>query len=803
MGKADGAGVMPRAQAQDVARLRDSGLFDAAWYAARYPDVAASGMDPLEHYVWLGWRLQRAPGPGAGVSAPDLVAERAGLIGANDAGADGAGVPQGDWPPPPLGDFWLPQVLRDVIISGYGEGVAPLYWYLCSVMARWVDEPDGFAGSGDAARLVARLQALAARGDAPPDVSVIVPVYNHVLDTMLCLVSVLEHAGNRAVEVIVADDGSSDATARLVGAIGGCVRHVRQAENLGFLGNCNAAAGSARGAHIVLLNNDTLVLPGWLEALLAPFDADWRGIPVGLVGAKLLNWDGSLQEAGGIYWNDGSAWNYGRGQDARAPQFNYVKEADYCSGAAIAIPNALWHALEGFDRHFLPAYCEDADLAFRVRAAGYATLYQPAAEVIHHEGRSHGRDTGQGIKAHQITNQAKLRDRWADDLAREHYPNAVNVWRARDRTGARPHVLVVDHYVPQWDRDAGSRSTFDCIQTLIQMGVQVTFWPDNLHADPAYCPRLQAMGVEVMYGPALAGGFARFMAERADLYDAVLLNRPHIAGAYYDAIRGESGARVAYYGHDLHHLRMQRHLDTTGEGSAQAIARMRRIERDVCLRADCVLFPDPNEVAAVARDLGGGRDYLTLPVVCHDGTAGAARLAGDGCDRGAELLFVGGFAHPPNRDGLLWFVTHVMPLLRGRVPGVRLTVVGSNAPADVLALDGGDIRVLGQVSDDALAAAYDAAAVAVAPLRFGAGVKGKVVEAMARGVPVVTTSIGAQGIAQADQALFVADAAEGFADGVAAALRDGAARAQAALNVVRRDFSRDAMAAVLARALGI
>ena len=454
----------------------------------------------------------------------------------------------------------------------------------------------------------------------------------------------------------------------------------------------------------------------------------------------------------------------------------------------------------GFDPHYLPAYCEDADLAFRVRAAGLRCVYQPASEVVHHEGRSHGRDTGTGIKAYQLANQAKLAKRWQAELAADHYPNAVNVWRARDRSGARRHVLVVDHYVPQWDRDAGSRSTFETLRSLVAMGVAVTFWPDNLHCAPGYTAELQQMGVEVIYGPQWAGRFGAFLAEREGLYEAAILNRPHIAGPYIAALRQHSSARLLYYGHDLHWLRMQRHFDTTGEGSAEAIARMRRVERDVCLRADCVLFPDPVEVAQVQAELGEGRDYVALPVVCYD-EADLAKAHTRAPAQRREALFVGGFGHPPNRDGLLWFVREVMPLL----PDLRLTVAGSIPPADVLALHGGRICVRGYVSDEELEQLYARADVAVAPLRFGAGVKGKVVEAMARGVPLVTTPVGAQGIAQAGEVMALADTADAFAEAVAATLDDAAAaqaRVRRGLDVVARDFSREAMQRVLRAALG-
>lgn len=341
-------------------------LFCNDWYLARESDVAASGMTPLEHYLSVGWRRGAWPNPlfdpaaylamhgdvaAAGMEPLTHYVAHGFAEGRAVAGLPGGGVDHRwgvmgwllrapvaveaavDWPPAPVDGYWLPQALRDVVVSGHGEGAVGLYWYLCSLMERWRGR-EGFADSEDCAGLVARMRALATgAGDAR--VSVVVPVYGNLLDTMLCLASVLECGGD-GVEVIVADDASPDATARVVGAIGGCVRVVTQGRNLGFLRNCNGAVASARGRHVVLLNNDTLVLPGWLEALLAPF-ADGS---VGLVGAKLINWDGTLQEAGGIYWRDGSAWNFGRGGDVRAPQFNYLKEVDYCSGAALCLSAA-------------------------------------------------------------------------------------------------------------------------------------------------------------------------------------------------------------------------------------------------------------------------------------------------------------------------------------------------------------------------------------------------------------------------------------------------------------------------------
>src|SRR6185436_15497475 len=134
---------------------------------------------------------------------------------------------------------------------------------------------------------------------------------------------------------------------------------------------------------------------------------------VGVVGAKLLYPDGRLQEAGGIVWGGGEAWNYGRNGNALEPRFNYVRQTDYLSGACLMLPKKVWSALGGFDERYAPAYYEDTDLAFRARESGFKTVYTPFSEVFHFEGQSNGTSVESGIKRFQAVNESKFRASWA------------------------------------------------------------------------------------------------------------------------------------------------------------------------------------------------------------------------------------------------------------------------------------------------------------------------------------------------------------------------------------------------------
>jgi len=644
-----------------------------------------------------------------------------------------------------------------------------------------------------------------------PRCSILVPVFGKWRNSYACLRSILRHTQGSSYEVLVLDDCSPDETQRLSEIVRG-VRFVRHAENLGFLRNCNEGAKHACGETLLFLNNDTCVEPGWLTALHEALDQDPA---VGLVGACLVGADGRLQEAGGIIWHDGSGWNYGRDDDPQSPEYGYRKEVDYCSGACILIPTALWQQLGGFDDRYAPAYYEDTDLAFAVRAVGRKCVYQPRAVVVHLEGVSHGTDLNSGMKRYQEINRVKFAEKWKETLSSEQSKGPLDLFLARDRSLRSAHVLVVDEMVPAWDAEAGARLTYMYLRLLVLEGFRVHFAPANLFPAQPHTRMLEDLGIEILHGHAHGTRHADWLARHGRLLHAAYLHRPDVADAYLPLLKEHAPqARLIYQCHDLHFLREQRrHEATGGIGLSRESLRWRGVEERVMQAVHVVHTPSSYERDWIAERFPA-LTVRDVPIYFWDQVPldEAPRDGGDIASR-TDLLFVGGRRHPPNDDGVCWFAREVLPLIRAERPDVHLHVVGGHWKEARRALPSKGVKLSGRLDDAALGDAYGHARIAVIPLRFGAGVKGKLIEAFAWGVPAVSTPVGAEGIPGVEGCTAIAEDPRGFADAVLrlfneddawrAARIAGLALVEAsystlrARDIIRADFGRETAPGVI------
>jgi len=578
---------------------------------------------------------------------------------------------------------------------------------------------------------------------ASPRVSVLIVGWNSPGLLLRCLTSVAQSVRDVSYEVVVA---LNEPTAQMVSAIehsGVRLKLKRSRTNLGFGGAANLAASVASGEFLVFLNEDASVLPGWLESLVETAD---RRADAHAVGSQFLAPDGVLQEAGSVIWSDGSTSGVGRGETPGARRYQYERRVDYCSAASLLVRRTAWEEHNGFDENrFFPAYYEDADLCFKIAAAGGSVWYQPRSRVIHQQATS----TSSYYREFLFErNRARFLERWRSEL-KAHLPPSSEpaalkraIWMAM---GSPIRVLVVDDRYPDSSRGSGYARMFDLVSDLQSTGrFHVGFVADGATTDAAV---LDPLGVEV-----IDDDLEAHLSDEANKWDAILISRPHNFRRWVDFIRDRRPhTPLVYDAEALYSKRIDREAALTPDAGHKAALEleswtMRGIEEEAVRRADAVVCISDDE----ANDI---RTLTKSPVRVHSPLLRAPRQTSAGfLERNSTIGFVAGWlAGPssPNVDGLQWFARHILPLVRASVPSARLLVTGVDPPAEVLSLASPAVEFVGGLHD--LSDFYGSIRVAISPTRIGAGVKLKTIEALQYGVPTVATHVGAEGVPVTDQ----------------------------------------------------
>lgn len=591
-----------------------------------------------------------------------------------------------------------------------------------------------------------------------PIISIIIPVYNKYLYTFNCLNSISKNISyNLAFEVLLIDDCSTDETQESLKEISG-IRVIKNSENLGFIRSCNAGAAEAKGKYLFFLNNDTQILPNCVESLLNILEKD---VSVGAVGSKLLYPNGKLQEAGGIIWQDATGWNYGRLDSADQPEYNYLRTVDYCSGASLLVITEIFKQLNGFSEQFLPAYYEDTDLCFAIRQLGYKVIYQPQSQLIHYEGITSGTDLNSGVKQYQEVNRSKFFKKWEVELKQHYLSDAKLVPQAARRLQGEKTILIIDSYVPLYDRESGCVRLFEILKILLNLKYRIIFFPDNGISEEPYTSTLQQMGIEVLYVTPKQTDLKQLLINRLPLVDLIWLCRPELCEKYLDLIRYYSRVPVIYDTIDLHFLRIKRQqefLSKDYQNTNWSWETYQKQEVKFAQASNATLVVTEAE-KAILNQLAVDNVWV-IPNIHYSHQYGLKSF-----EQRFGLLFIGSYNHPPNIDAVVWLCNEIMPIIWQTHPEIQLTLLGSNLKDEVKALASERVLVKGYVED--VEPYFLENRVFVAPLRFGAGMKGKIGQSMSYGMPTVTTTIGAEGMGLKDgYDVLIADQAKSFAQQV-------------------------------------
>lgn len=633
-----------------------------------------------------------------------------------------------------------------------------------------------------------------------PEISVILVLHNKAELTFGCLHSLQHCAGTNGpkLEVVILDNGSWDQTGELLTKISGA-KIIQSSSNLHFLRGVNNATSKATGQNILLLNNDTVLHPGALEAALSTLNS---ADDIGAVGGRIVQMDGCLQEAGSIVWNDGSCVGYGRGDDPNAYQYLFRRDVDYCSGVFLLTRRYLFEKLNKLDDSFAPAYYEETDYCMRLWRDGYRVLYEPDVIVFHFEFGS-AASRGQVLNL-QRKNQQLFYSKHQHEVVHHYRAGQKNLLAARSHGVDRSRILVIDDRVPYRGLGSGYPRCNDIIKGLVDLGYLVTMYPLMFPTSELF-DLYEDIPKEVeLVGKSGVENLEEFLVGRGGFYHKIFVSRPHNMSVFnkiFDRHRSVfEGTEIIYDAEALFSLRDAIKLKLVGKAVRETQLKA-MVDREISIAHNANRIVTVSEAEAHEYRKRG---YDSVAVVGHRVIPAPTSAA---FERRRGILFVGAIHayDSPNADSVSWFAREVWPLLRHQLPPeTEFLVAGINKSGRISQLNGNGTRICGFMEN--LTELYDRSRIFVSPTRYAAGLPHKVHEAAAYGLPIVGTSLIARQLGASNGgAILVADTPQQFVQAAAKLYTDEALwmkTRQLGIAMVERDCSATHFKDSLIDALG-
>jgi len=479
--------------------------------------------------------------------------------------------------------------------------------------------------------------------------------------------------------------------------------------------------------YYVFINLEAIIMPGWLEQLVSTAN---KHPNVKIVCSRVSRSDKTIVYAGKIV-SDSIQLQCNSSNSDFIPEYDYVHEITQLSTFSFLVKKTDWDKVQMHACQYTSIEC-----TLRLYTSLFESpiaMYQPLSEIL-------------------------IRDKNLKDF---HIVNIEAISRLR--------MLVTDNQIPKYDRDAGARTAWTYILKFRDMGFDVTFMPMNFLEVQPYVMLLQQEGLRVLYGDYFRTHWKEFIQREGSKFRYIYMQNPDSTDFFIDDFRKYCcNAVIFYYTVDLHFLRLQREYELTGNPNDLAESqKLRDIETGIIEKADVIHVPGDYEEKYL-RELYPKKPIRNIPIYIYN----APHLCSRDFVSREGLLFVGSFGHPPNRDAAAWFAQDIFPKVLEVFPEIVWHVVGSNPPIEVQRLPRSNVVLHGYVSDNELTEIYDHSRMVIVPLRYGAGVKGKIVESSYYQVPIVTTPIGAEGISQNEKNMVVCKDAEEFTSEVCSLYTD-------------------------------
>lgn len=568
-----------------------------------------------------------------------------------------------------------------------------------------------------------------------PIVSIIIPFYQQYEYTYNCLKSIAKNSPKVAIEIILIDDNSN--TSYDFSFLEN-IEILKNENNLGFLKSVNKGILAAKGKYIYLLNNDTEVHYDFLDELISVFD---NFDNVGAVGSMLLNMDGTLQEAGSFFLSDKSPTQVAN-KKIYAPEINYVYKADYCSGCSLLFQRVNDHGdLNIFDEKFAPAYFEDADLCFQLKYIQEKDIYYtPFSKVTHFNGVSYNpKDQDNSLKSALFSKNHELfKQKWASPLS---LIKADNKWKRIEELYGNKQILFLHERPPQYDNNSGELRLTEIIKTYVRLGYNCSLLAPKNSIKNSYNEYFQKLGVRIFYKYTVVADLHFFIRRFYNQTPLVWYSASEMCIKYHSFVRNKfPKAKTIFDMVDIHHLRYKRALEITPKNKKykRRYKRYLKYEKKAAYLADIIIPISEDEKKYMEHF--APRTKLIVISNIHYTKVKLNEIAS--FDERKDLLFIGS-SHHPNVDAIHFLKDEILPKVWQTNPNICLNIIG-----DVKSIFKGvqhpNINFLGYVPD--ITPLFLTHLMMVAPLRYGAGVKGKIGQAFEYYLPLVTSSTGAEGM---------------------------------------------------------